>query len=339
MGLWDNFGIGALGSLVEGGINAGFKELDRARNFHWNEKAADAADQRQRKQFQDLYSYSAQMRQMREAGLSPSLMYAGGAGGQGGASASQGLGAGGVQAGYARLDPMSKSQIDLAESQAQLNEAEAKGLEIENKNKQGAIDADIALKLSQAGLNKAAEAYKNIQTEREVIQLIIDEQTTDAEVKQRNSAAEKTYWESWIMFYESISAQQKSNMDVQLYETRVKQEIANYKETLQNIKVGESIVRLNDATIEKMAFEVAIAFYNANTNRMSYEAQKRFFEDTIKNQIKKMEQDKTIAEEQIKAMKQGQWLKFATDIFGSVTYMASTIASAGIRAAAEVIPF
>lgn len=131
MGFWSNFGTKALDtgfSAVGGVINAGISQMlgdhERKENYKYNEMAANAADQRQRNQFHDLYSYSAQMKELEKAGLNPALMYSGGAGGQGGATAPQGLGSGGVQKGWSPMDQMSLAQMKLIESQAEKNEAE-----------------------------------------------------------------------------------------------------------------------------------------------------------------------------------------------------------------------
>lgn len=322
--MWEKFGVDVLGSLIGSGINAGFDELARARNFEYNEKAADNADKRLRAQFHDLYSYGAQKKQMEQAGLSPSLMFSKGAGGQGGASAPQGAGASGVQGNHVTLDPMSQAEMDALREQT-------RGQKIENDMKQEAIEADIALKLSQAGLNKASEAYKRVQTEREEILKNIDIATTEDQINEIRNRANNMYWESWLTQYESRSAYVKAQVDEATMETHIKTETAKYEQLLTQIKVGESQVELNSATIEKMALDIGIAAYRANTERMSYHAQKKWFEDQIKNQIHKMAQDKELTEEQQRLMNQGQWLNFATDIFGSICNSATTLGAAAIK--------
>lgn len=321
--MWGQFGVDVLGGIIQSGVNAGFDELARARNFEYNERAADNADKRQRAQFHDLYSYGAQKKQMIEAGLSPSLMFANGASGQGGASAPQGGGASGVQGNHITLDPMSQAEIDALREQT-------RGQKIENNMKQEAIEADIALKLSQAGLNEASQAYKQVQTEREEILKNIDIATTEDQINEIRNRANNMYWESWLTQYESRSAYVKAQVDEVTMETHIKTETAKYEQILTQIKVGESQVELNSATIEKMALDIGIAAYRANTERMSYHAQKKWFEDQIKNQIHKMAQDKELTEEQQRLMNQGQWLNFATDIFGSICNGAVTLGAAAL---------
>lgn len=317
MGFWKDFGtsaadigINVVGGLANGYVNQMFADHARAENFRFNELAADNADARQRAQFRDLYSYPAQVKQMKEAGLNPALMY-GGASGQGGASAPQGMGAGGVQAGYSPMDLMSIAQIE------NIN-ADTEGKKIENQNKQDTINADIALKLSQAGLNKASQAYTETQNIRAQIASRIEGATEGIEIEKVMSEADLLYWESFKCQYEAKSAEKQYDFDVDTYTARVKTIAAEYTKLLTDIKEGNSRIQLNQATIDKMANDIAVNWFNAKVGFMSYAAQEKWYKEQIEVQLNKLEQDKELTLEQIKAMKQGQWLKFATDIFGSI---------------------
>lgn len=134
MGFLANLGENAAIGLVKGTIGAGFSALDRYQNYIYGEKAADAADARQRAQWEDMYSWSAQMRDLKNAGLNPSLVM-GKPSGQGGANAPQGGGAMGVTSGYAPIDPMTSAQLELLKSQANVNNAEANNLNKDSQNK------------------------------------------------------------------------------------------------------------------------------------------------------------------------------------------------------------
>lgn len=134
MSFWANLGENAAIGLVKGTIGAGFSALDRYQNYIYGEKAADAADARQRAQWEDMYSWSAQMRDLKNAGLNPSLIM-GKPSGQGGATAPQGSGAMGVTSGYAPVDPMTSAQLELLKSQANVNNAEANNLNKDSQNK------------------------------------------------------------------------------------------------------------------------------------------------------------------------------------------------------------
>ena len=311
-------------NAANGLINSVFGDYARGQNFKHNERAAENADKRYRSLYNDLFSWGAQLKQIQEAGLSPSLML-GGASGSGGATAPQGAGAGGVQPGYSITSPAELAQVNLLEE-------EARGKKIENDNKQEQIDADIALKLSQAGLNKASEAYTETQNIRGQIAARIEGATEGLEIEKIMSEADKLYWEAFKCQYEAQSAQKQYNFDVETYTTRVKTVAAEYSKLLTDIKEGNSRIQLNQATIDKMAEDIAVNWFNAKVGFMSYAAQENWYKDQIDVQLKKLEQDTVLTQEQIKAMKQGEWLKFATDIFGSICNLAGTVTSASILA-------
>lgn len=102
----DIFGIGQMGSAAMNiGANAIFtqynnqkaaeREQQARENYEFGEKAANNADMRTRKLYNDLYSPQAQVQQIKRAGLSPSLFYGDG-GGISGQAGAQGTGAAGV---------------------------------------------------------------------------------------------------------------------------------------------------------------------------------------------------------------------------------------------------
>lgn len=127
--------IGAAGSIIGGFANnyAARKraEQDRLQNFMYGEQAANAADERFRKQYLDLFSPSAQMKQLKEAGLSPALAY-GNMSGSGGATAPQGGGAGGVQAPYYPTTALEAAQIGLIQAQTKNVNEDTITTEIQN---------------------------------------------------------------------------------------------------------------------------------------------------------------------------------------------------------------
>ena len=305
-------------NAANGLINSAFGDYARGQNFKYNEHAADNADKRQRALFNDLYSWGAQLKQIQEAGLSPSLML-GGASGSGGASAPQGAGAGGVQPGYSLTSPAEMAQVNLLEE-------ETRGKKIENDNKQESIDADIALKLSQAGLNKASQAYTETQNIRGQIAARIEGATEGIEIEKVMSEADLMYWEAFKCQYEAKSAEKEYDFNVETYATRVKKVAAEYTKLLTDTKEGNSRIQLNQATIDKMTEDIATNWFNAKVGYMSYAAQEKWYRDQIEVQLDKLEQDKVLTKEQIKAMKQGQWLKFATDLVGAACNLGAAFA-------------
>ncbi len=328
MGWFKNFAKGVANKAAGGVIDSAFGALQSWLNFQYGEKAADAADRRQREQFKDMYSLEAQMRQIKDAGLSPSMFFSGGLSGQGGANAPQGGGASGPIFNSSGIDPMSAAQVDLLEEQK-------RGLKIENDNKQSAIDADIALKLAQAGFNKASEAFTNVKKEREEIALEIDSATTEDQKKEIRSRANNMFWQSWLTLYESRSAKAKAEVDEATIKTRVSAEIAANQKIissialdLSNIAKNKSSVAVDKATIENMIMQIALDAYKANTDRMSFVEQKKWYENQVKLGIQNIYKDLSISISQLETTEQGQWLNFISDTFGTICNTA--VATAGL---------
>lgn len=161
------------------------QQLLNQQGYNLNELAAENADKRQRAQYKDLYSIEAIMKQMKENGLSPSMMLSGSMGGgmgQGSAGGAQGGSSGGAvpiqQA--PQMSPIDIANVRLANAQArnldkdtdkkdteignikadtQLKEASVKQIDtvIENLNQ------DTKLKEHQTELVKLQEGFQDIQ--------------------------------------------------------------------------------------------------------------------------------------------------------------------------------
>ena len=117
-------GIGASfgGNLFNNFLSGQRAEEDRARNHYYNELAADAADRRTRLLYSDIYSPQAQMKMIREAGLSPSIYY-GGTPGQGGMSGAQGGGSN-IQTPYMPVSLLEGAQLKQIMAETEKTKAE-----------------------------------------------------------------------------------------------------------------------------------------------------------------------------------------------------------------------
>lgn len=134
------------GSVIGAGItfaNSQFNDYQqkkmseeaRRQNFMYNEQAANNADKRFRAQYADLFSPSAQLKQLRDAGLSPALMY-GGSGGSGGATAPIGAGPNGPAPNHYPTSALDMAQIENIIADTKQKESETKGTDLENTVKE-----------------------------------------------------------------------------------------------------------------------------------------------------------------------------------------------------------
>lgn len=163
------------GGLVNGAFGIISNELARQReaearleNYKYGELAANSADARTRALYENYQSPEALLRQYKEAGLSPSLMFSGGAAGAGGMTqGAQGAGAAGVNPNVFGINVMEGAQLGLMQAQARKTNAEADTLEAKNdrgklelENLQENINNTIA-KTHNEGLKSAWYEYEN----------------------------------------------------------------------------------------------------------------------------------------------------------------------------------
>lgn len=135
----DLLGIGAsiVGKGILSGINnaLGWNNYSKSAklNYKYGEMAAQAADARTRALYEDIYAPGAQMRMLKEAGLSPSIYY-GGTPGQGGMSGAQGTGATGGQAPFMPISLLEAAQVAQMYAETQKTKAETTNIEAQTKN-------------------------------------------------------------------------------------------------------------------------------------------------------------------------------------------------------------
>lgn len=145
---------------------------DRRQNYLYNEAAANNADLRTRALYNDFYSPEALLRQYKEAGLSPSIMF-GGTPGQGGMAGAQGAGSSGQQSIYYPINLLEAAQVELTNEQTKKTKAETQN-----------IQADTELKDLQAQFDE----YRNMSQEAESILTL--SLVTDRETGERRSLYE-----------------------------------------------------------------------------------------------------------------------------------------------------
>lgn len=253
----DILGTGAniVSSLATGAFNSALAgrnaARDRAENFAYSELAAEHADLRARAQWRDMYSIQAQLQQLKEAGLSPSLMYSSIPGSQG-ATGAQGQGAGGIQTPFTPID-FAQAQLLAAEAR----KANAEADKVEGKNAGG--QADIALKLAQAGAAKAATEYTKAQKTWQDFQNNILNDTYNDQVWRIKSEARRAADEAQTAYWEAENAGLQFHFNLENYQT----ELQKSRQTLANLIQSE---KLSKAECNKIATEIETMWVNALAN-------------------------------------------------------------------------
>lgn len=170
--------IGAAASIASMATARKRKKKDQGMQIEGNKEMAEFNRKQQMKLWEDT-NYSAQMAQMKKAGLNPGLMYD--AGGQGGVTQAQ---AGNVDAPKGQEEETGLEavgmgiQAALAKAQAKNLEANTKKAEAEAKNIAG-IDTEIK------GEELRGKAFFND----------LNDRLKEVEANARHSQAESRYWE------------------------------------------------------------------------------------------------------------------------------------------------
>ena len=266
-------GSGAANAL----INQAFAEHNRKRNYYWNEKAADSADKRQREQYKDLYSPQAMLDQYAAAGLSPSMMMSGGQSAVGGTP--QGT-QGGINGAYPSgniIDPVAAAQIANINADTKVKE-------------QQAINIGADTEFTMANIIKAAEETENykqrnmlLMLDREKRQLEIDLQkaTNPEEIKQCIEKTKQMYETTEQLRKENKSLDLQNKFDEKTMQTRINQAAQEYKTELAETALKWANVKLSEQQVQSLIDNVAIGNYNATTNRLNTENERRRINEQI----------------------------------------------------------
>lgn len=324
---WGSWGAGLLGKGIEGIFGTLFGDLNNRRSyeyyqkglkeqFKYNEQAANNADARQRAMFSDLYSPQAQLQQLKAAGLSPSLMFANGVGGQG-LTAPQGGGVSGLPETYGAS---SGDLANMALVAAQTRKINAEADTIEGVNVRG--KNEIANQLVQMGLTKAATEYTKSQNLAQQLANYITDNTKEFTINQARSQAELTATTAMRAVYESIVAQNEAQWSSETLEERIKSVALENKNLhtkdllmRSNIRLNDAQINQIDAEIQKWSAEVGIDYCNmlvnlknANTQAEFVNGIKSYWDRVADNLENRLEFDKSKFDREMRY----KWTEFIT---------------------------
>lgn len=231
----DILGIG-LGAAAQAGLGAlnnilGAEAAAQARreNYKYNEMAAENADARTRSLYNDIYSPSAQLRQLEAAGMSPSVFYQGS--GSVGTSGAQGQGTAGQATPYMPISMIEGAQ--MAKTMAETENIKADTATKKGENERGM--AEIANLWANKGNVEASTSLNNIMTQLN---------NWDLEFKEDN-----------LQFFASNLRKQNELLEEQ---------IKNYEEATKGQSISNEI---NEDTkeVQKQQFSVTMANVVADT--------------------------------------------------------------------------
>lgn len=259
----------------------------RRENFEYNERAAQAADARTRSLYRDLMSPSALLSQYKKAGLSPSLMFAGG--GASGASlpnGAQGSGASGISPHTFGIDPFNVAQTRLMNAEANKSQAEADRLN--GTSKRGQLE-ESQLE-AQYENTKAETTFTQYKTRAQEISNKIAEATAENEIE---------LTELEVLKYKQDILQLMHENEILVHQKKITQAQADQATDYfkNQIALQSAEILLKSAQTNLSKEQVREILYNMNLNTDKYHLDEKELEEKVKQwkeENKNKDQDQMI---------------------------------------------
>lgn len=297
MGFFNTNGMGndLLGSAINGATNfltsmynnkqaEKREKAAREENFKYGEMAADAADERARAQYNDLYSIKAQMQLAKEAGLSPSVYASGGLNGMAGHGA-QGTGASGVSPSVFGVNPVDVSQVRLNNAQARKLNAEATVQEetgIERAN------AEIKKLYQDTLSSEASTTYIQAQTEWQNLMNEFKNETWTYDIDTVKGNAQKVIDECTKLQVEIDQGENDLQLSYQTFWAKVEQEEKQVELMTEQILNAQKDLKLKEEQRKEIIAETKNIYYQMNLAYSRYWQDEKKLNAEIQNMKKKL---------------------------------------------------
>lgn len=332
-----------LGNTALGaGLNAGFgilsgwlnnqwakqrEEEARQQNFELNEKAAENADARTRALYNDLYSPGAQLQQLKDAGLSPSLFYGDG-GGISGQTGAQGAGAAGISPTTFGISPLDISQIKLNNAQAEKLTAEAETERGDNERGQaeiGLILQNTATSLADKGLKESAKALNEANERLTTIDADLKDATFEESARTIKYNSDTALYNSKKALYEAKNAKidftikdETKDDQIKLIRDSVTKQLKEITKLVKGAELDEMQIKQLESWVAQKWDEIEIQKTNAFAYADYVENQGKYWKDYIEGYWKSL----GIQEDRLKQQETAMWLGAAEAILqtGANTY-------------------
>lgn len=288
-------------------VNQMFAERNRERNFYWNEKAADNSDKRRREYYADIESPKAQVQQLLEAGLSPSLMY-GDMGGSSGSAAPQGAGVSGAYPSGSMVDPLTLAQIANINADTKLKESQT-----DNTNKDTELKGQEIINLIADTENKRVQ-NRVLAAENDILELEYSTnlQTAQAKIREAYSKSEQAA-------AAARSATVQADIDEATFDVAYKMAYANLNNMLTDTALKKSEIKVNKAQIKQIAEEIRASTWETwqiekeeNRKDAIFELDKEKLKADVKLRLLEIQKDMSIAQ-----------IEMVSDLIGYIVNLAT----------------
>lgn len=330
-----SIGSNALNSYIQGAISEHWAKKAREDVFNWNEKAADNADTRQRKQFKDMFSIGAQMKQLKESNLSPSMLMGGGMPGTQGATGAQGHGAAGImgnpQAGF---DPITSAEIELMQAQAENLREKTKTESGDNERGKGEISnlfAEGEKLLAEKGNLEFSSEFLKAKTTWQSIENRFAEPFAERKLALFDADLQQIIATTNKITQEAKGQELSNKLFKDNFDTYEKQLQANLQKTLVEgslliARRNESVknLRLMDAQVMQISHNILQGWRELEIKDADQQAHQAFFEKqarimlrTLNLNERRFQTEKEWKATEFRLEKRQQNLRFATDLINA----------------------
>lgn len=325
------------GTIAAAGINnelaAQRERKAREANYIYGELSANNADARTRALYNDLYSPAAQIRQLKEAGLSPSIYASGGLAGKSGTSGAQGTGAHGIDPNVYGVSALEAAQIQNIKAQTEKTKAETETEKGNNARGKAEIH-----KLLQESINlKAANAYTQSMTTAQNWQNYITENNANYTIQEAAYRSQQAAYEMQNTYWLSERTKQDFKFNQQVFETRVEAEKQNFVNLQIEARLKGSQEKLNAQEIENLKGELAMLYDTSmrewaklDVQRADQEARAALIDKEVQNFERKLEQKDRELDQKDKDLRiknRTSWFNNINSSIRTIAYSASCVAS------------
>lgn len=343
--------LGTLGNLAMQGLSYGINQAtaqknnemsyemakkQAALNHKYNEMAAENAYKRQLQYYGQTQSAQARLQDLKEAGLSPSLMGSG-AFGTGGGSTPQGGGASGqgIQTyGIQQMNPLDLANLELIKAQTRKTNAEADTEGGENDRGQAEIEklkADIQEALKKAGAAEAESQYTKALTTYQNLNNTLKEMTISHDYNRIVEESKKAMWDAVEAMHSANNAGLEFKWNEETFEERKKQLSEQTKLITQNMltsKATEHLTKEQANAVQHQVNKWYLDVYNdyMKNNISAYTAyhQKNYWEKQIATLNKQIEQS-------VGVQKETTWIKAIGGLISSMIVGGSMLGSTAMK--------
>ena len=312
----------------------------REENYYYNEKAAWNADKRTRQLYADLYSPGAQLQQIKDAGLSPSMFY-GDAKGISGQAGAQGAGVAGVEPHTFGLDPLTTAQIANLNANARKTNAEADTEQ--GKNERGAAEIENIYKDND--MKQALTHWYQFKSEREQIDNVIAKESMPDQIKIFKEKAEYMEYLAKTQAFEAANKGLECEYNQRTIDTRVEKLNQDLAETISRIALQHSELKSKELERDECKARIRGIFakiqtdwnnyrvneMNATSSRINAEA----YEKWIDAQIPTIQKQLELEADKLKLQNKKLWVDAGVELIKTAGYMMQIYLLKGKSAPAE----